>query len=70
MDALLDATGCLAGEFVARRIVDRYNIKPAINSAAKLSVCSGLDKTCYDISKSVMIRVHYYIEKKVSAYKE
>ena len=37
VDALLD-TGCLAGDFVARRIVDRFNIKPVINSAAKLSV--------------------------------
>ena len=44
VDALLD-TGCLAGDFVARRIVDRFNIKSAINSAAKLSVCSGLDNT-------------------------
>ena len=58
MDTLLD-TGCLAGDFVARRIVDRFNIKPVINSAAKLSVCSGLDNTCCDISKSVIINVHY-----------
>ena len=55
--ALLD-TGCLAGDFVARRIVDRFNIKPVINSTAKLSVCSGLDNTCYDISKSVIISVN------------
>ena len=54
MDALLD-TGCLAGDFVARRIEDRFNIRPIINSAAELSVCSGLDKICYDISKSVII---------------
>ena len=53
MDALLD-TGCLAGDFVARRIVDRFNIMPVSNSAAKLSVCSGLDNTCSDISESVM----------------
>ena len=51
VDALLD-TGCLAGDFVARRIVDRFNIKPVINSTAKLSVCSGLDNTCYDISNN------------------
>ena len=70
MDALLDATGCLAGEFVARRIVDRYTVKPVVQSTAKLSVCSGLDNTCYDISKSVMISVHYYIGKKMSAYKK
>ena len=38
-------TGCLAGDFVARRIVDRLNIKPILQSTAKLSVCSGLDNT-------------------------
>ena len=62
VDALLD-TGCLAGDFVARRIVDRFNIKPDINSTAKLSVCSGLDSTCYDISKSVIISVNYLNER-------
>ena len=62
MDALLD-TGCLAGDFVARRIVDRFNIKPVINSAPKLSVCSGLDNTCYDISESVIISVNYLNER-------
>ena len=62
MDALLD-TGCLARDFVARRIVDRFNIKPVINSAAKLSDCSGLDNTCYDISESVIISVNYLNER-------
>ena len=62
MDALLD-TGCLAGDFVARRIVNKYNIKPVIHSTAKLSVCSGLDNTCYDISKSVIISVNYFNER-------
>ena len=57
MDTLLD-TGCPAGDFV-----DRFNIKPVINSAAKLSVCSGLDNTCYDISKSVIISVDYLNER-------
>ena len=62
VDALLD-TGCLAGDFVARRIVDRFNIRPIIHSAAKLSVCSGLDNTCYDISDSVIISVNYLNER-------
>ena len=62
LDVLLD-TGCLAGDFVARRVVDRFNIKPVINSAAKLSVCSGLDNTYYDISKSVIISVNYLNER-------
>ena len=38
LDALLD-TGCLAGDSVARRIVDEYNIKPVLQSTAKFSVC-------------------------------
>ena len=62
LGALLD-TGCLAGDFVARRIVDKYNIKPVIHSSAKLSVCSGLDNTCYDISKSVIVSVNYLNER-------
>ena len=62
MNALLD-TGCLAGDFVARRIVDRFSIKPVVYSTAKLSVCSGLDNTCYDISKSVIISVNYLNER-------
>ena len=62
LDALLD-TGCLAGDFLARRVVDRFNIKPVINSAAKLSVCSGLDNTCYDISRSVIVSVNYFNER-------
>ena len=44
-------------------IVDKYNIKPVIHSTAKLSVCSGLDNTCYDISKSVIISVNYLNER-------
>ena len=56
VDALLD-TGCLAGDFVARRIVDKYDIKPVLQSTAKLLVCSGLDNTCCDILKSVIISV-------------
>ena len=59
LDALLD-TGSLAGDFVARRIVDKYNVKPVIHSTAKLSVCSGLYNTCYDTSKSVIISVNYF----------
>ena len=53
VDALLD-NGCFAGGFVARRIVDKYNIKPILQS---------LDNTCYDISKSVIISVHYFNER-------
>ena len=52
-DALLD-TGCLVRDFAARRIVDKYNIKPVIHSTARFSVCSRLDNTCYDILKSVI----------------
>ena len=57
VDALL-VTGSLAGDFVARRIVDKYNIKPILQSTAELSVSSGLDNACYNISKSEIISVH------------
>ena len=50
MEGLLE-NGCLAGNFVARRIVEKHNIQ--------LSVCSGFDNTCYDMSKSVVI-IHEY----------
>ena len=62
LDTLLD-TSCLAGDFVARRVVDKYNIKTVIHSAAKLSVYSGLDNTCSDISKLVIINVNYFNER-------
>ena len=61
VEGLLD-TGCLAGDFVARRIVDKY-IKPILQSTAKLSVCSGLDNTCYDISKSLIVSVNFFNER-------
>ena len=62
VEDLLD-TGCLAGYFVARRIIDKYNIKPILQSTAKLSVCSGLDNTCYDMSKSVIVSVNFLNER-------
>ena len=62
MEGLLD-TGCLAGDFVSRRIVDKYNIKPILQSTAKLSVCSGLDDTCCDMSKSVIVSVNFFNER-------
>ena len=62
LDALLD-TGCLTGNFVARRVVDKYNFKPVIYSASKLSVCSGFFDISYDISKSVIISVNNFNER-------
>ena len=50
-------------KFRSQKDRNRFNIKPLINSAAKLSVCSGLDNTCYDISKSVIISVNYLNER-------
>ena len=46
MEGLLD-TGCLVGDFVARRIVDKYNI----------------DNTCYNISKLVIVSVNFFNER-------
>ena len=62
VEGLLD-TGCLAGDFVARRIVEKYNIKPILQSTAKLSGFSGLDNTCYDMSKSVIVSVNFFNER-------
>ena len=62
VEGLLD-TGCLVGDFVARRIVDKYNIRPILQSTAKLSVCSGLDNTCCDTSKSVIVSVNFFNER-------
>ena len=59
---LLD-TGCLAGDFVARRVVKRYNIQPILQSTSKISVLSGLDNTCYDMLKSVIISVNFFNER-------
>ena len=50
VEGLLD-TDCFAGDFVAKRIVKKYDIQPILQSTTKLSVCSGLDNTCYDMSK-------------------
>ena len=41
VEGLLD-TGCLAGDFVARRTVERYNIQPILRSNSKFSVCYSL----------------------------
>ena len=62
VEGLLD-TDCLAGDFVAKRIVERYNIQPILQSTSKLSVCSGLDNTYYDTSKSVIVSVILFNER-------
>ena len=49
MEGLLD-TACLAGDFVARRIVEKYN-----------QSYNPLDDTCYDMSKSVTISVIFFM---------
>ena len=59
VEGLLD-TGCLAGDFVARRIVERYDIQPILQSTSKFSVRSGLGNTCYDMSKSVIISENFF----------
>ena len=45
-------------------------MKPVINSTAKLSICGGLDNTCYDISKSGIRSVNYLNERlnKINAF--
>ena len=38
-------------------------MKPILQSTAKLSVCSGLDNTCYDMSESVIVSVSFFNER-------
>ena len=59
--ALLD-TGSLAGDFIAERIIKKFNLAPFIVSTKKKTVCSGLDNKCYDISNSIPLRIFYFNE--------
>ena len=51
VECLLD-TGCLG-------IVEKCNTQPILQSTSILSFCSGLDNTCYDKSKSIIVSVNF-----------
>ena len=59
--ALLD-TGSLAGDFIAYRCILNLKLDSFILTSKKRIVCSGLDNKCYDISKSVDLRIFYFCE--------
>jgi hypothetical protein len=59
--ALLD-TGSLAGDFVAYRCILNLKLESFVVTSKKRIVCSGLDNKCYDISKSIQLRIFYFSE--------
>jgi hypothetical protein len=58
---LLD-TGSLAGNFIAYRCLLNLKLDSFIVISKKRIVCSGLDNKCYDISKSIDLRIFYFSE--------
>ena len=56
MQALLD-TGNLAYDFIARRVVDKNKLQKFIVESSTITICSGLDNQCYEISKSIALSV-------------
>ena len=63
MNALLD-TGSLAGDFVSRRVVDKFNLQPVI-SETSYTICSGLDNQCYEVNTIVLLGVSFFNEMKI-----
>ena len=60
MDALLD-TGSLAGDFIAKDVVVRYNLKPVLSDTS-YTVCSGLDNRCMKPNTILLLRVTFFDE--------
>ena len=58
VQALLD-TGNLAYDFIARRVVDENKLQKYIVDSNTITICSGLDNQCYEISKSIALSVKY-----------
>ena len=57
---LLD-TGSLAGGFVSRRVVDKFNLQPVI-SETSYTVCSSLDNQCYEVNTILLLHVSFFNE--------
>ena len=62
VQALID-TGALPGNFVAQRVINSFNLQPFILFDQTLTVCSALDNKCYDISKSILLKMTYFSER-------
>ena len=68
--ALLDS-GSLAGDFIAKRVVCKLKLEHHIVTNKSRTVCSGLDRKCYEMSNTLALYVVYFNEllKKVVYFK-
>ena len=57
VQVLID-TGSLAGNFVAMRVIKNFHLEDKT-----LTVCSALDGKCYNISKSINLKMTYFSER-------
>ena len=54
VEALLDS-GSLAGDFIAKRVVNQLKLEHHVVSNKFRTVCSGLDSKCYDIGNTLAL---------------
>ena len=55
-------SGSLAGDFIAKWVVNQLRLEHHVLSNKSRTVCSGLDSKCYDISNTLALYVFYFIE--------
>ena len=60
---MLIDTGSLAGNFVALRVIKNFHLQELIIFDKTLTVCSALDGKCYNISKSINLKMTYFSER-------
>ena len=61
VQVLID-TGSLAGNFVAMHIIKNFHLEEFIIFDKTLTVCSALDRKCYNISKSINLKMTNFSE--------
>jgi hypothetical protein len=54
--------GSLAGDFISYRCILNLKLDYFIVTSKKRIVCSELDNKCYDIPKSIELRIFYFCE--------
>ena len=62
VQVLID-TGSFAGNFVAMRVIKNFHLEEFIIFVKTLTVCSALDGKCYNISKSINLKMTYFSER-------
>ena len=62
VQVLID-TGSLAGNFVAMRVIKNFHSEEFTIFDKTLTVCSALDGKCYNISKSINLKMTYFSER-------